>query len=386
MIQSLLIYADRLEKHKIGQYTIFVVYFSIINISLQGFKTVKTEKKRYIFKEFSIFFLALTILVCMLVCVACGSSFQETVTTFACDTVISLTYYDKKDKEAVEGALSYLSDLELIFSRTNKNSELYALNEALKEGKEYLASDELFKALTLAYEEAEKSGGAFDFTLGKVSDLWDFTGQEPHVPASDILSETLSHTGYKKIHLEELFAFDDDSSHKGYVYSDDPGLSVDLGGMAKGYMGQKLKEYLIDAGVESALLNLGGNVITIGHKPDGQAFQIGISKPEKGSTEFVAVVEASGESVVTSGIYQRCFEESGKWYHHILDSKTGWPVDSDAASVTVVCNDSGLADILSTTLFVKGWNCAQDYIKSRTESIKVIYVMKDGSLKEYSNK
>ncbi len=348
---------------------------------------MKTEKNRYIFKRFSAFLLASLVLVCMLFCTSCGSSFQKTVTTFACDTVVTITYYDKKDEKAVNDALAYLSELELVFSRTNENSELFALNESLHKGEDFFAGKVLFQALTMAYEAAEESDGAFDFTLGEVSDLWDFTGEEPHVPEQALLAETLSHTGYEKIHLEEIFVTDaEESNPGGYVTSDDAALSIDLGGMAKGYMGQKLKNKLLEEGVESALLNLGGNVITIGKKPDGSKFQIGISKPEKGSEEYVSTVEASGESVVTSGIYQRYFEEGGRWYHHILDPKTGQPVESDVASVTVIYRDSGMADILSTTLFVTGPEYAENYVKTCPENITVIYVMKDGSLKEFSNK
>ncbi len=347
---------------------------------------MKTEKNRYKIKDFSAFLLALLVLFSLLFFNGCGKSFQKTVTTFACDTVVTITYYDEKDEGAVNDALSYLTDLERIFSRTNTDSELYALNEAIHKGEEFMAGKDLFLALTMANDAAEESVGAFDFTLGEVSDLWDFTGETPHVPKDTLLKETLSHTGYEKIHLEGIFVLDaEESNPGGFVTSDDAFLSIDLGGMAKGYIGQKLKEKLVEAGVASALLNLGGNVVTIGRKPDGSKFQIGISKPEKGSEEYVSTVEVSGESVVTSGIYQRYFEEAGKWYHHILNPKTGYPVESDVASVTVVYTDSAMADILSTTLFVTGPEYAENYVKACPNKITVIYVMKDGSLKEFGN-
>lgn len=348
---------------------------------------MKTEKKRYKIKEFSTFFLALPVLFCLLFCNGCGKSFQKTVTTFACDTVVTITYYDKKDEKAVNDALSYLSELELVFSRTKENSELYALNEALHKGEDFVVGKDLYQALVMSYEAAKESDGAFDFTLGNVSDLWNFTGETPHVPDAAVLAEALSHTGYEKIHLEGIFVTDaEESNPGGIVSSEDASLSVDLGGMAKGYMGQKLKEQLMEAGVTSALLNLGGNVVAIGKKPDGTKFQIGIAKPEKDSSEYVSTVGIANEAAVTSGIYQRYFEENGKWYHHILDPKTGVPVESDVASVTVIYRDSGMADILSTTMFVTGPDYAETYVKNCPQDITVIYVMKDGSLKEFSNK
>ena len=124
--------------------------------------------------------------------------------------------------------------------------------------------------------------------------------------------------------------------------------------MAKGYIADRLKYELTSAGVTSAIINLGGNLMMVGSKPDGKPFKIGVMKPEAGSNENLTSFEISSASAVTSGSYQRFFEQGGVTYHHILDPKTGLPAESGLKSVTVVCENSAIADILSTALFVVG--------------------------------
>lgn len=330
-----------------------------------------TVKKRI----FSIILTIFIIFSCNVLFTGCASSYQDTKTSFALDTVISITYYDEKDEQAVSDALLLISELELVFSRTNENSELYAVNKTIETGGAAHVSDILYDALFMARVTAEKSGGKFDFTLGKISDMWNFTSENPHVPDQEALFKALSHTGYEHITLTD--------DH--FISSDDPEISLDLGGMAKGYIGELAKQQMIENGVTSAILNLGGNVITIGSKPDGKPFQVGISKPEKDTSEYATVIEISDSCVVTSGIYQRYFEDHGKWYHHILDSSTGYPVDSDVASATVICSDSALADLLSTTLFAMGPDATMDHICTYNTYIEAVFIMKDGSIHRFTN-
>lgn len=359
------------------------------------------HKNRYFSPFLLILVLVLSLTLSSVLLAGCTSSSQPiTKTTFALDTVVSITYYDKKDEQAVSDALSSLSDYELIFSRTNADSELYKVNQAISSGSAVHVSSDLYLALCMSRAASLISDGKFDFTLGMVSDLWNFTGEDPHVPDASVLSEAMSHAGYEHV----ILTSGDSADH--ILVSDEPELSIDLGGMAKGYIGSMVKQQLIDSGVTSALINLGGNVVTIGSKPDGKPFQIGISKPEKDSSDYVTTVEVSDACVVTSGIYQRYFEENGSWYHHILDSSTGYPINSDVASCSIVCENSALADILSTTLFAIGPTGTEAFLAefaksdlaslasgssessdfdSSAGSIKVIFVMKDGSLLEFEN-
>ena len=291
------------------------------------------------------------------------SAFTKTETVFALDTVISVTYYDEKDGEAVKGALSLLQDNEKIFSAKDPESELCRLNERILDASSdadvtalsvdgertlygFSVSDALYALLEKALSIAKLDIG-FDITLGRISDLYGFGTDSPSVPSDDTLSELLSHTGSSHLSLSD-----------GMLFTDDRELAIDLGGIAKGYIGDLMKAYMVEKGVESALLNLGGNILSIGEKPGAggasSPFTVGISYPEKDSADYITTVSVSGEAVATSGSYQRYFEKDGVRYHHILDPKTGKPAKSGVLSASVIAPDAATSDALSTAFFVSG--------------------------------
>ncbi len=301
----------------------------------------------------------------------CGKTASpRTETVFALDTVVQITYYRDADKNAVMEALSACKAYEKLFSRTDPESALYRLNHA--NGEETEVPEELYKFLLEVQKYAVRYPDYFDITLGAVSDLYDFKSENPEVPSDAAVSEALSHTGIEKV------SFLGDRK----IRLLDKGLSLDLGAVAKGYIGERMKEMLENAGVRSALLNLGGNVLAIGKRPDGRAFSIGIQDPEH-EDRMIKTVDVSDACVVTSGNYERFFIKDGVRYHHLIDPETGRPAENGLESVTVVTEDSFLADLLSTLLFVAGKDRAEALLQDFPPLH--VYFIENGELKEAVN-
>ena len=305
----------------------------------------------------------------------CGASSPHVRTNFAFDTVVSITYYDSKDSGAVTKVMDRLEYYEKLFSRTDPESELYAVNarlaEAVKEGTSPVTvpirSPELYEALKLSLDYAEKTDGAFDPTLGKLLEIYDFGGTEHAVPTAEQRKEILSHCGWQKLEISAVSRTGGVSAYPYQLPVTDPQIVIDLGGMAKGFIADRLKEELKAEGVSSAIINLGGNILVIGSKPDGKPYNIGVLKPEPGSSENLDAFKITDASAVTSGSYQRFFEQGGVTYHHILDPSTGLPAESGLKSVTVVTGNSAVADILSTSFFVMGEEKASAFLENYTD-------------------
>lgn len=270
------------------------------------------------------------------------SSPYITKSSFLLNTVISITIYDKKEEEILDGCFDLIADYESIYSRTDEESELYAINHgtAPHNGLTYRISDNMSNLLKYGLYYSALSMGAFDISIAPVSSLWDFTAPNPVLPDPEDITGALPLIGYENISLDgnEL------------TFTKD-GMAMDLGAIAKGYIADRVKEYLVNNGVNSAIINLGGNILCVGNKPDGTPFKVGIQKPYADRNETVAVMEISDLSVVSSGVYERFFTIDGVSYHHILNPKTGYPYDSDLISVTIVSEKSVDGDGLSTTCF-----------------------------------
>ena len=292
-----------------------------------------------------LFFLFNTILFALLLS-GCGSAAvgNTVISGFYFDTVVSITVYGDMEvstEEAERRIREKLEEEELVFSPTKEEAVLAAFNAS---GEELLKDAELCETLMRAEEFYELSGGAADPTIGSVSILWDFHGGEK-MPDEALIEEGLRHCGMKDV-LE--------FTGEGYVRRKDKDTVIDLGFIAKGRIADELKVMMTEElGVSSAVINLGGNVTLIGCKPGGKPFKVGIQKPFA-EGENICVIGAEDTSVVTSGVYQRCFEKDGKLYHHILDPATGYPAESGLQAVTVVCEDAAAADALSTACMVMG--------------------------------
>ena len=305
---------------------------------------------------------------------ACGETAaeSETRTVYAMDTVMNLTVYGENAAAALESAEKELHTLdEAVLSRTAEGSELYALNTSNGETVEYGADDILPALIETALTISDATDGAFDPTLAPVLDAWGFTKDERRVPSADELKELLSHTGCGKVALEK--------TADGWTVTLLDGAQLDLGGIAKGYAAGRVRTILREAGVTSAIISLGGNVAAVGKKPDGSAWTVGLQDPDRPEAYF-GTVSIEDACVVTSGAYQRYFEENGVCYHHILAPHPGCPAESGVKSVSVVAQDDTLADALSTALFVMGLDAGAEFQKSSGLSFEAVFVTDDNTV------
>ena len=306
---------------------------------------------------------------------ACGETAaeSETRTVYAMDTVMNLTVYGENAAAALESAEKKLHTLdEAVLSRTAEGSELYALNASNGETVEYGADDILPALIETALTISDATEGAFDPTLAPVLDAWGFTKDSRRVPSADELKELLSHTGCGKVALEK--------TADGWTVTLLDGAQLDLGGIAKGYAADLLRAQLEKEGVTSATLDLGGDVFVMGRKTDGSDWRIAVKDPAD-TESYLGVVSAADKFIVTSGVYERYFEENGVRYHHILDPKTGCPAESGLVSVTVLCENGAWADALSTACFVLGPDGAlalRDDLADQGTDFELILVTDDG--------
>lgn len=291
-------------------------------------------------------------------------------TAFKLNTVVTVTLYDSSDQNLLAEAISLCDKYENLFSRTLPSSELYQLNHGLlpQENGFFCISPEMTELLTAALSYCEKSGGAFDITIGPVSALWDFTSEEKRIPSDDELLAALPLVDYRNVIVKE-----------NRVRFLQEGMQLDLGAIAKGYIADKIKEFLLEHGVESAVINLGGNVLCVGEKPDGNAFEIGIQKPFANRSETVSSVSVRDKSVVSSGIYERSFEKDGKFYHHLLNPKTGYPYDNSLVSVTILSEKSVDGDGLSTACFSLGLEEGMKLIETLPDT-EAVFITEDYKL------
>ena len=298
---------------------------------------------------------------------------KVTRTAFLLDTYITVTAYGKNAENAVDKAIDKVAEIDGLLSCFNPESEIFRLNE-----NSYLkVSPETFDLISRAVELSKKTDGAFDITVKPIMDLWGFGSEPQSVPEEDKLKEKLALVDYKNIILDKK---------ENSVSFKNKGMKIDLGGIAKGYAADCAAKVLKENGAENAYLDFGGNVVTIGKMPKGllgieksRSFVIGIQDPLKERGEIFEKVTAKGEkcAVVTSGGYERYFEENGEKYHHIIDPKTGKQPKNEILSVTVVSDSSETADALSTAFFVSG----EEFAKTKKELFKeVIFYKTSGEI------
>lgn len=284
---------------------------------------------------------------------------------FLLDTYVQITLYDDSDISVIDLAFQEITRLEDMLSVNREGSELDQLAKAA--GKEWVEiSPETQEVLLLAKEYTELSGGLFDVTSGPLIDLWDINNGG-HYPTQAELDTVLP-----LISSEDLLIED------GRAYLAREGMEANLGAIAKGYIADKVKELLLDQGVESAIIDLGRNVLLIGTKPDGSNFNVGVQDPNEAQGVLLGLASTADTSVVTSGINERYFTYEGVDYHHILDPFTGFPADNDLASVTILSTSSAQGDALSTTCLLLGVEKGMELIES-LEGVEAFFIARDGS-------
>jgi len=287
-----------------------------------------------------------------------------TETEFLLNTFAQITVYSEEDAEHINEAFALCRKYENMLSRTVPESDIYRLNARETD----IVSEECAKLIELSLEMSEKTGGAFDITIEPLSALWNFSAEEPSVPDAALIEAALPHIGYEKVSVEG----------ERIIFSD-PETRIDLGASAKGFIADRLKEFLLERGVSSAIINLGGNIVLIGAQPGGEPFGIGVQDPAAETGQAAGVFYIEDCSAVTSGIYERCFEQDGEFYHHILDPETGQPIDSGLSSVTIVSPNSVTGDMLSTACLALGEERANELIAQYPE-VYAIFISTDGAL------
>lgn len=297
---------------------------------------------------------------------------------FAMDTYMEFTAYGKNSEKAVDAAIEEVQKLDAMLSAENSKSEVYALNE---QGN-LQATDDLAELILRGKEIYQETDGLFDDTIYPVMKLWGFPTGNYHVPTAAEVQKKLALVDGNKVEIQTRDSDEKgrDSKEKANFVTLGADQQIDFGGIAKGYTGQKLAELFQEYGVSSALVSLGGNIQAIGTKPDGSSWKVGIRDPKGGQQDYIGVLSVENQAVVTSGGYERYFEEDGKTYIHIINPRTGYPADGDLLSVTIVSRDGTLADGMSTALYIMGYEKACQFWRQHREEFNVILVTDDGKI------
>lgn len=302
-----------------------------------------------------------------------ADSYPMTASVFALDTFCTITLYEGGGGEALREAASLLRAYDALLDPSLENSDISRINERSTERVEIAAETAELLDFTKAF--SARTGGAFDITVGNLTALWDFKKRTVPPEETEVLKalRTLDADGFRieRAEQEETPAASSDTeAARFYFYTENDRLKLDVGALAKGYIADQLKEALLQNGVISAVINLGGNVLCVGALSDTEPFQIGLKKPERAAAEDFAVLAVDDRSVVTAGTYERYFEADGVRYHHILDTKTGYPVQNGLSAVSVIGESSALCDALSTTLFIKGTEDGLSFLENFNAALK----------------
>ena len=297
----------------------------------------------------------LALLLCLIMVLplaACGETRMSQRQVFAMDTVMTLTAYGKKAEYGLNAAQSVIQSMNDMLDPDIETSTTYAINHA--NGGNVSISGQVNKMLSTAYTVYKQSGGALDLTIYPVIQRWGFDSGRYYVPTDEELWADLARKSFDQMVLTSF------PSSGSYAVSFPAGTEITFGAVAKGCAADNAISAMRNAGVTSGIVSLGGNVQTLGQKPDGSNWTIAVQDPNNTSS-YVGVVSVGQTAVVTSGTYQRFFVQNGKTYHHLINPETGRPMNNTLKSVTILCEDGTLADCLSTAMFVLGQSKAINY-------------------------
>lgn len=292
---------------------------------------------------------------------------------FFFDTIIEISIYDSLTNEDSEKILSECLSLcekyENLFSKTISGSDVYRINH--ESTIPVKVDSETISLVEYAVNTARLSSGLVDPTVGSLTSLWNIASDDFSLPSDPEISQALSCVDYRQITID---------SEKQTITLGNPDAAIDLGFVAKGYIADRLRDYLESRDVKSALINLGGNILTLGNKPDGSDFKIGIKNPKDPGGAPITSVCVKGKSVVSSGAYERNVTIDGITYHHILSTKNGYPAESDLSGVTIISENSIDGDALSTLLFILGKDEAEKFLNKNYPDIQAILISVDSDI------
>lgn len=287
---------------------------------------------------------------------------------FMMDTIINLKIFDKTDEDIIDKAVDRLREIEDRMSATKEDSDVSLINKNAGISPVQV-HDDVYYVLEVAKHYASLSDGAYEPTIGPLVDLWNVSDEEVErdsIPSEEEIKEALALVDYNDLEL-----MDDN-----YVYLKREGMKLDLGGIVKGYAADEVRRIFKENGVESAIIDLGGNIYVLGDKGEGAPWRIGVTNPFQPTGRFTGLLELTESSIVTSGDYERYFIYEGNRYHHILDSKTGYPSDSEVSGISIISERGIDGDALSTTLFILGVDRGLEFI-NEMEGIEAIFVTKN---------
>ena len=285
---------------------------------------------------------------------------------FALDTAITLKVYGSKRAQVLKKLEDKINELDDMLSTGKETSEVSRLNR----GGEAVLSPTMANLVKRSLDIYKKTDGLFDITIYPLMELWGFPTKNYRVPSEKEIEEKLKLVGSDKIDFNE-------ETRK--ISFKNKGMEIDFGGIGKGYITDELVKILTDEKVESAIINLGGNVFGFRKKPDGSLWNIAIRDPNE-PDKYMAAIRLEDSAVITSGGYERYFEENGIIYHHILDPRTGKPSESGLKSVSIISKDGTLADALSTSLFIMGEEKAIGYWKENGSNFDILLMTNDNRL------
>ena len=307
------------------------------------------------------------ILVFLVFLTGCGNSGEELPraedNAFLMDTLVQMRAHGENAEIAVEESMERIREIENLMSKTIETSDIYRLNNNPET--ELEIDNQSMNVLKKALEYAELTAGDFDPTIGALVELWGIGTEDAAVPEQAEIEAALANTGYNYLDLAD---------NKAEITK--AGVKIDLGGIAKGYAAEEVKKVVQKHNIKHAFVNLGGNVLVIGDKVDGSPWKIGIQDPREGRGSVMAVVDAVDKTIVTSGNYERYFEEDGKLYHHILNPKTGYPAENNLLSVSIISENSFDADALSTAVYVMGLQKGIKFIE-KMENVDVMFITEE---------
>ena len=296
----------------------------------------------------------------------------ETRTQLILGTTVTVRIYEGATETAFKRSFERVREIEERMSTNTtdySSTELIEVNRAAGE-RPVRVSEDTFYVVRRALEYSRMTDGAFDVSIEPLVDLWGIGTEYAAVPSEEEIAERLEKVDYRKVRLDH---------EEQTIYLPEEGMGLDVGGIAKGYAAEEVARILREEGIEHALLDFGGNILAIGVKPDGSRWKIGIQNPQESRGEFLGIVEDEAMTVVTSGNYERYFEKDGVRYHHIIDSRTGYPARTGLSSVTIVADDSTEADTLSTAVYVMGVERGAELIES-LDGIEAAFVTKARSV------
>ncbi len=291
--------------------------------------------------------------------------------SFQIGTYITLSIYADHEvpNEVFDDLFGLIDRYEYMISKNIETSEVSAVNESAGKGP-VKVSDAIAEMVLLGSEYSKDSNGLFDLSIGSLVDLWGIGTKEAHVPEMAEIESSMATVNYTKIKLDEA---------NKTVFLEEEGMVLDLGAIAKGYIADRVKDMILEKGYTSAIVNLGGNVLTVGNKPNSDSWAIGVRDPRSDATTEMGILYLEDNSIVSSGVYERYFVEGDIRFHHIINPKTGYPEQNDMMSISIVSNSSVEGDALSTSVFLMGLEKGLSYIESM-EDVEAVFIMQDLSV------